>query len=117
MTAVPRRLTAGGLDVEIGPRPWLMGIVNASPDSFTQYSAWLPQALVSHIEAGGAPCSNHSSRAFATCSGAPTDSENPRGVSRGVTSVELDGKALAGHTAQLALDNDVGTHRVRITLG
>ena len=35
MTIVPRRLLAGGLDVEIGPRPWLMGIVNASPDSFS----------------------------------------------------------------------------------
>jgi dihydropteroate synthase len=31
----PRRLRAGGLDVEIGPDPWLMGIVNASPDSFS----------------------------------------------------------------------------------
>jgi dihydropteroate synthase len=31
----PQRLRAGGLDVEIGPRPWLMGIVNASPDSFS----------------------------------------------------------------------------------
>jgi dihydropteroate synthase len=26
---------AGGLDVVIGPRPWLMGVVNASPDSFS----------------------------------------------------------------------------------
>jgi cyclic beta-1,2-glucan synthetase len=43
--------------------------------------------------------------------------ENPRSVCRGVTSVELDGKALAGHTAQLALDDDGVTHRVRITLG
>jgi dihydropteroate synthase len=33
--ARPQRLRAGGLDVEIGPRPWLMGIVNASPDSFS----------------------------------------------------------------------------------
>ena len=32
---VPRRLRACELDVEIGPRPWLMGIVNASPDSFS----------------------------------------------------------------------------------
>jgi dihydropteroate synthase len=32
---MPQRLRAGGLDVEIGPRPWLMGIVNASPDSFS----------------------------------------------------------------------------------
>jgi len=35
VTIVPRRLLAGGLDFEIGPRPWLMGIVNASPDSFS----------------------------------------------------------------------------------
>jgi dihydropteroate synthase len=35
VTVVPRRLTAAGLDVEVGPRPWLMGIVNASPDSFS----------------------------------------------------------------------------------
>jgi dihydropteroate synthase len=30
-----RRLRARGLDVELGPEPWLMGIVNASPDSFS----------------------------------------------------------------------------------
>ncbi|HXD53212.1 MAG TPA: dihydropteroate synthase [Solirubrobacteraceae bacterium] len=35
MTIVPRRLRAAGLDTEIGPRPWLMGVVNASPDSFS----------------------------------------------------------------------------------
>ena len=35
MTVVPRRLTAAGMDVQVGPRPWLMGIVNASPDSFS----------------------------------------------------------------------------------
>jgi dihydropteroate synthase len=35
VTFVPRRLVAGGLDVVIGPRPWLMGVVNASPDSFS----------------------------------------------------------------------------------
>lgn len=35
MNAPPRRLQAGGLDVELGPEPWLMGIVNASPDSFS----------------------------------------------------------------------------------
>ena len=43
--------------------------------------------------------------------------ENPRGVSRGVTSVELDGKALAAGPAQIALVNDHVTHRVRIVLG
>jgi dihydropteroate synthase len=35
LKAPPRRLRAGGLDVELGPQPWLMGIVNASPDSFS----------------------------------------------------------------------------------
>jgi len=43
--------------------------------------------------------------------------ENPRGVSRGVSSVELDGKALAGRPAQIALADDRVTHRVRIILG
>ena len=32
---VPRRLTAGDRVLELGARPWLMGIVNASPDSFS----------------------------------------------------------------------------------
>lgn len=35
MSIVPRRLRACGRELEIGPRPWLMGIVNASPDSFS----------------------------------------------------------------------------------
>ena len=43
--------------------------------------------------------------------------ENPRKVSRGVSSVELDGKALAQRPAQIALVDDKLTHRVRITLG
>jgi cyclic beta-1,2-glucan synthetase len=43
--------------------------------------------------------------------------ENPRGVSRGVTSVELDGKALQQRPAQIALADDSVTHRVRIVLG
>jgi cyclic beta-1,2-glucan synthetase len=43
--------------------------------------------------------------------------ENSRSVSRGVTSVELDGNAIAGHPAQIALNDDSITHRVRITLG
>ncbi|MEA2152444.1 MAG: dihydropteroate synthase [Solirubrobacteraceae bacterium] len=30
-----RRLTAAGRVIELGSRPWLMGIVNASPDSFS----------------------------------------------------------------------------------
>ncbi|HEY2148769.1 MAG TPA: cyclic beta 1-2 glucan synthetase, partial [Pirellulales bacterium] len=43
--------------------------------------------------------------------------ENPRGVSRGVSSVELDGKALAACPAQIALVDDSVTHHVRIVLG
>ncbi len=43
--------------------------------------------------------------------------ENPRGVSRGVSSVELDGKALAQRPAQIALADDGVTHGVRIVLG
>ena len=35
MNAPPRRLRAGGLELELGSRPLLMGIVNASPDSFS----------------------------------------------------------------------------------
>ena len=33
--ASSRRLEAGGSVLELGQRPWLMGIVNASPDSFS----------------------------------------------------------------------------------
>jgi dihydropteroate synthase len=33
--APPRRVTAGDRVLELGARPWLMGIVNASPDSFS----------------------------------------------------------------------------------
>jgi len=43
--------------------------------------------------------------------------ENPHSVSRGVTSVELDGKPLAERPAQIALADDDVTHRVRIILG
>jgi cyclic beta-1,2-glucan synthetase len=43
--------------------------------------------------------------------------ENPHGVSRGVSSVELDGKALTARPAQIALADDGLTHRVRIILG
>ena len=36
LVSVPlRRLRAGELTLELGARPWLMGIVNASPDSFS----------------------------------------------------------------------------------
>jgi dihydropteroate synthase len=34
-TVVPRRLIAGEHLLELGERPWLMGVVNASPDSFS----------------------------------------------------------------------------------
>ena len=43
--------------------------------------------------------------------------ENPRSVSRGVSSVELDGKPLAERPAQIGLADDGVTHRVRIVLG
>ncbi len=43
--------------------------------------------------------------------------ENPRGVTRGVSSVELDGARLAGGGASIPLADDGGTHRVRIVLG
>jgi cyclic beta-1,2-glucan synthetase len=42
--------------------------------------------------------------------------ENPRGVSRGVSSVEVDGVALDGDPG-IALVDDGITHRVRIVLG
>jgi dihydropteroate synthase len=35
VSIVPRTLRAGGQELQVGPRPWLMGIVNASPDSFS----------------------------------------------------------------------------------
>jgi len=35
LSAPPRRLLARGRELELGPRPLLMGIVNASPDSFS----------------------------------------------------------------------------------
>ncbi|MDH4172660.1 MAG: glycosyl transferase, partial [Betaproteobacteria bacterium] len=41
--------------------------------------------------------------------------ENPRGVSRGVTSVELDGKVLA--EGRVALVDDGAVHKVRVVLG
>jgi cyclic beta-1,2-glucan synthetase len=42
---------------------------------------------------------------------------NPRGVSRGATSVTLDGKPLAQRPAQIELADDGVTHRVQIILG
>jgi cyclic beta-1,2-glucan synthetase len=43
--------------------------------------------------------------------------ENPRGVSRGVASAELDGQKLTGTGASIPLADDGGTHRVVIILG
>ena len=43
--------------------------------------------------------------------------ENPRGVSRGVASVAIDGEALPGNPAQIPLVDDGATHRVRVILG
>ena len=42
--------------------------------------------------------------------------ENPRGVSRGVTRVELDGAPLPARPAEIPLRDDGTTHRVRIVL-
>ena len=42
---------------------------------------------------------------------------NPHNVSRGVSSVELDGKLLAQRPAQIELADDGVTHRVKIVLG
>jgi cyclic beta-1,2-glucan synthetase len=43
--------------------------------------------------------------------------ENPRGVTRGVTRVELDGAALAGADPRICLQDDGATHRLRVILG
>jgi cyclic beta-1,2-glucan synthetase len=43
--------------------------------------------------------------------------ENPRGVSRGVASAELDGSRLEGEGARIPLADDGATHRVRVVLG
>jgi cyclic beta-1,2-glucan synthetase len=43
--------------------------------------------------------------------------ENPRGVSRGVTRVELDGQALSEERTRIPLADDGATHRVRVVLG
>jgi cyclic beta-1,2-glucan synthetase len=43
--------------------------------------------------------------------------ENPRGVSRGVASSELDGQALPGGGAAIPLADDGATHQVRVVLG
>ena len=43
--------------------------------------------------------------------------ENPKGVSRGVASAELDGVPLAGEGASVPLTDDGATHHVRVILG
>jgi cyclic beta-1,2-glucan synthetase len=43
--------------------------------------------------------------------------ENPRGVCRGVASLELDGEPLSAESARIPLADDGSTHRVRIVLG
>jgi cyclic beta-1,2-glucan synthetase len=43
--------------------------------------------------------------------------ENPRGVSRGIVQIEVDGSALAPVRASLPLVADGATHRVRAILG
>ncbi len=43
--------------------------------------------------------------------------ENPQGVARGVSSIELDGAPLAGGSMQIQLADDGATHHVRVILG
>ena len=43
--------------------------------------------------------------------------ENPRGVSRGVRRMELDGVALPANETRVSLTDDGATHRVQIVLG
>jgi cyclic beta-1,2-glucan synthetase len=43
--------------------------------------------------------------------------ENPRGVCRGVTHVELDGAALPETSQHIPLADDGVTHRVRVVVG
>ncbi|HEY4946081.1 MAG TPA: glucoamylase family protein [Candidatus Limnocylindrales bacterium] len=43
--------------------------------------------------------------------------ENPQGVSRGVASVEIDGKPRDGGAAAIPLADDGATHRIRVILG
>ena len=48
MSAPRRELLLAGERVQLGERPWLMGIVNASPDSFSD--AGLEQTLSARVE-------------------------------------------------------------------
>ncbi len=43
--------------------------------------------------------------------------QNPDGVNRGVTAVELDGSSLPGASIRIPLVDDGATHRVRVVLG
>jgi hypothetical protein len=43
--------------------------------------------------------------------------ENPRGVTRGVSTIEVDGEPLPSASGKLRLIDDGATHRVRIVLG
>jgi dihydropteroate synthase len=58
LIAPPHRLRAGDRVLELGQRPWLMGIVNASPDSFSdggRYATVREQlALARELAASGA---------------------------------------------------------------
>ena len=43
--------------------------------------------------------------------------ENPRGATRGVSSIEIDGKTLASGVNEIELADDRATHQVRVILG
>jgi len=43
--------------------------------------------------------------------------ENPRGVSRGIAQIEVDGRVLESGSVSLPLSADGATHRVRAILG
>jgi cyclic beta-1,2-glucan synthetase len=43
--------------------------------------------------------------------------ENPNGVTRGIASIEVDGKRLTGAGGSVPLTSDGHTHRVRVVLG
>ena len=43
--------------------------------------------------------------------------ENPRGISRGVVRIEIDGVEQPGTGAHIPLADDGATHRVRVVLG
>jgi cyclic beta-1,2-glucan synthetase len=43
--------------------------------------------------------------------------ENPRGVTRGISTIEVDGTPLPSGSGTLRLTDDRATHRVRVVLG